>query len=142
MMKQQIDNFSRFYSLLKRMPYEGDREDLKCELVSQATSGRTCSLKEVSRKEYHSMCETMERLCPDDGREKHEYRRRKARSSCLKLMQQIGVDTTDWNAVNSYCRSPKIAGKAFRDLGIPELESMSLRLRMILKKNSVQQPVK
>lgn len=137
-MKQQIDNFSRFYSLLKKIPYEGDKEDLKVNLVSQGTNGRTSSLKEVTRKEYDSICETMEKLCPDNGREKFEARRRKSRSVCLKLLQRIGVDTTDWNAINDYCRSPKIAGVPFRELDIEALDKLSIKLRVILKKKEDQ----
>lgn len=137
-MKQQIDNFSRFYSLLKKIPYVGDKEDLKCDLVSQGTNGRTSSLKEVTRKEYDSICDTMEKLCPDNGREKFEARRRKSRSVCLKLLQKIGVDTTDWNAINDYCRSPKIAGVPFRELDIEALDKLSIKLRVILKKKEDQ----
>lgn len=137
-MKQQIDNFSRFYSLLKKIPYEGDKEDLKCDLVSQGTNGRTSSLKEVTRKEYDSICDTMEKLCPNNGREKFEARRRKSRSVCLKLLQKIGVDTTDWNAINDYCRSPKIAGVPFRELDIEALDKLSIKLRVILKKKEYQ----
>lgn len=137
-MKQQIDNFSRFYSLLKKIPYEGDKEDLKCDLVSQGTNGRTSSLKEVTRKEYDSICDTMEKLCPNNGMEKFETRRRKSRSVCLKLLQKIGVDTTDWNAINDYCRSPKIAGVPFRELDIEALDKLSIKLRVILKKKEDQ----
>lgn len=137
-MKQQIDNFSRFYSLLKKIPYVGDKEDLKCDLVSQGTNGRTSSLKEVTRKEYDSICDTMEKLCPNNGREKFEARRRKSRSVCLKLLQKIGVDTTDWNAINDYCRSPKIAGVPFRELDIEALDKLSIKLRVILKKKEDQ----
>lgn len=137
-MKQQIDNFSRFYSLLKKIPYEGDKEDLKCDLVGQGTNGRTSSLKEVTRKEYDSICDTMEKLCPNNGREKFEARRRKSRSVCLKLLQKIGVDTTDWNAINDYCRSPKIAGVPFRELDIEALDKLSIKLRVILKKKEDQ----
>ncbi len=137
-MKQQIDNFSRFYSLLNRIPYVGDKEDLKCDLVSQGTLGRTSSLKEVTRKEYDNICDTLEKICPNNGREKFEARRRKSRSVCLKLLQKIGVDTTDWNAINDYCRSPKIAGVPFRELDIEALDKLSIKLRVILKKKEGQ----
>lgn len=131
----QITNFARFYELLRRLPYVGDKEELKESLVSQATNGRTSSLREVNFKEYGDLCRMMEKLCPDGGgREEYEARRRKSRSVCLRLMQKIGIDTTDWNAVNAYCRSPKIGGKEFRELSIDELDGMSLRLRMIYRK--------
>ena len=129
-----MENYARFYTLLKRMPYEGDKEDLKRELVSQGTNGRTESLKDVTPREYAVICEAMERTVPAQKDRGYVEERRRERSICLKLMQQIGVDTTDWTAINSYCQSPKIAGKVFRDLSVEELHQLSLRLRMILKK--------
>ncbi len=137
-MKQQIENYSRFYSLSKKIPYEGDREDLKCDLVSQGTLGRTSSLREITRKEYDNICDTLEKLFPNNGREQFEARRRKSRSVCLRLLQKIGVDTTDWNAINDYCRSPKIAGVPFRELDIEALDKLSIKLRAILKKKEEQ----
>ena len=133
-MEGEITNFARFYTLLLRMPYVGDKEDLKRELVLQGTNGRTGSLREVSKKEYASICEAMERVAPGNDRDKFVEQRRKSRSVCLRLLQKIGVDTTSWRAVNDYCKSPKIAGAEFRDLSIDDLDRLSLKLRMILKK--------
>lgn len=133
-MSGQVTNYARFYTLLNRMPHEGDKEDLKRDLVLQGTNGRTGSLREVNKKEYAAICEAMERVAPTNDREKFIEQRRRSRSICLKLLQQIGVDTTSWTAVNDYCRSPKIAGIEFRDLSIDDLDRLSLKLRMILKK--------
>lgn len=133
-----VTNYARFYTLLKRMPYAGDKEELKRDLVSLGTNGRTDSLREVSRKEYAAICEAMERVAPGNDREKFVEQRRRSRSICLKLLQQIGVDTTSWEAINSYCKSPKIAGVEFRDLSIDDLDRLSLKLRMILKKQREQ----
>lgn len=135
-MSGQVTNFARFYTLLNRMPYVGDKEDLKRDLVLQGTNGRTGSLREVSKKEYAAICESMERVALGNDREKFIEQRRRSRSICLKLLQKIGVDTTEWDKVNSYCKSPKIAGKVFRDLNLDELDELSLKLRMILKKQS------
>lgn len=135
-MSGQVTNFARFYTLLNRMPYVGDKEELKLDLVLQGTNGRTGSLREVSKKEYAAICEAMERVAPVNDREKFVEQLRKSRSVCLRLLQKIGVDTTSWQAVNDYCRSPKIAGTAFRNLSIEDLDRLSLKLRMILKKQS------
>lgn len=135
-MSGQVNNFARFYGLLNRMPYVGDKEELKRVLVLQGTNGRTGSLREVSKKEYAAICEAMERVAPDNDREKFVEQRRRSRSICLKLLQQIGIDTISWEAINTYCKSPKIAGKVFRDLSLDELDRLSLKLRMILKKQS------
>lgn len=130
---QEVTNFARFYSILKRVPKIGDNEYLKKEMVSVATGGRTESLKEITRKEYDDLCNLLEKRFPEK-RNIYVEQRRKKRSSCLKLLQKIGVDTTSWPSINNYCKSPKIAGKVFADLDIEELQQLSLKLRMILKK--------
>ena len=130
---QEVTNFARFYSILKRVPKIGDNEYLKKEMVSVATGGRTESLKEITRKEYDDLCNILEKRFPEK-RNIYVEQRRKKRSSCLKLMQKIGVDTTDWTAINNFCKSPKIAGKVFAELDIEELQQLSIKLRMILKK--------
>ena len=132
-MEQQVTNFARFYGILKRVPKIGDNEYLKKEMVSVATGGRTESLKEITRKEYDDLCNLLEKRFPEK-RNIYVEQRRKKRSSCLKLLQKIGVDTTSWTAINNFCKSPKIAGKVFADLDIEELQLLSLKLRMILKK--------
>ena len=130
---QEVTNFARFYSILKRVPKIGDNEYLKKEMVSVATGGRTESLKEITRKEYDDLCNLLEKRFPEK-RDIYVEQRRKKRSSCLKLLQKIGVDTTSWTAINNYCKSPKIAGKVFAELDIEELQQLSIKLRMILKK--------
>ena len=135
-MSGQVTSFARFYTRLNRMPYVGDKEDLKRDLVLQGTNGRTGSLREVSKKEYAAICEAMERVAPVNDRDKFAEQLRKSRSVCLRLMQKIGVDTTSWRVVNDYCKSPKIAGADFRVLSIDDLDRLSLKLRMILKKQS------
>lgn len=130
---QEVTNFARFYSILKRVPKIGDNEYLKKEMVSVATGGRTESLKEITLKEYDDLCNLLEKRFPEK-RDIYVEQRRKKRSSCLKLLQKIGVDTTSWTAINNYCKCPKIAGKVFADLDIEELQQLSLKLRMILKK--------
>lgn len=132
-MEQQVTNFARFYSILKRVPKIGDDEFFKKEMVYIATGGRTESLKEITRKEYDDLCNLLEKRFPEK-RNIYLEQRRKRRSVCLKLLQKIGVDTTCWADINDYCRSPRIAGKVFADLDIEELEHLSIKLRMILKK--------
>lgn len=136
-MAQEVTNFARFYTAFNKLPYDGDREEFKNSLVLQYTKERTNSLKDMTRSEYEECCMALEKLSGCDERRK-ELRNelRHHRSVCLILMQRIGVDTTDWNAVNNFCRSPKITGVEFRELDIDDLEHLSLKLRMILKKQS------
>ena len=137
-MEQEITNFARFYAILKRMPGIADQESAKRELVLIGTGGRTDSLRTMTQKEYDAMCDLLSRRLPI-CRSTHAEQRRRRRSVCLRLLQKIGVDTTSWAAVNSYCCSPRIAGKAFAQLGADELERLSIKLRMILKKKQGNQ---
>lgn len=130
---QEVTNFARFYSILKRVPKMGGEDFAKRELVSIGTDGRTESLREMTRKEYDALCDLLEKRFPEK-RDIYVEQRRKKRSCCLKLLQKIGVDTTCWPAINDYCKSPKIAGKVFAELDIEELQQLSKKLRMILKK--------
>ena len=130
---QEVTNFARFYSILKRVPKMGGEDFAKRELVSIGTDGRTESLREMTCKEYNALCDLLDKKFPEK-RNIYLEQRRKRRSVCLKLLQKIGVDTTCWADINDYCRSPRIAGKVFADLDIEELEHLSIKLRMILKK--------
>ena len=56
---------------------------------------------------------------------------KKKRSLCLSLMQKLGVDTTDWQRVNAFCKSPKISGKEFARLGVKDLDALQVKLRAI-----------
>lgn len=131
--KREVANFRRFYASFNRLPCMGDREELKRQIVSEYTWGRTDSLREMSRGEYDACCEGLEKLT---GR-KDELRRR--RSACLRLMQRLGVDTTDWARIDNFCRHPRIAGKPFARIGLEELETLSVKLRAIERKGGLRQ---
>ena len=123
-------NYARFYTLLKKMP-GADKETL----VEQYTDGRTTSLRETTQQEYNKMCRDMERETGYDEFVEGIWRQlRRKRSVCLKLMQQLGIDTTNWNRVNAFCEDTRIAGKAFRHISIDELEVLAVKLRAIKRK--------
>ena len=123
-------NYARFYTLLKKMP-GADKETL----VEQYTSGRTTHLHETTQQEYNKMCRDMEQVAGYDERMSDIRRElRRKRSMCLKLMQQLGIDTTDWDRVNAFCEDARIAGKAFRHISIGELEALAVKLRAIKRK--------
>ena len=132
-------NYARFYALLKLLPYDGDREDLKKSLVSQATGGRTESLKETTAAEYKALCRLMEMQLPKTGADamhrltlRREIRRK--RSLALHQMQLWGVDTANWDVVNKFCQDKRICGKAFRELSGDELEALTLKVRAMIWK--------
>lgn len=127
-----INNFHRFYALLNRLHTEGGKEDFKETLVSSFTNGRTTSLREMSVKEYETMCSSLE----EQTGWKSELK--KKRSLCLKLMQKAGIDTTDWQRINDFCRHPKIAGKAFARLSLSDLDTLQTKLRAIMHKGGLK----
>ena len=133
----QNGNYSRFYALLKKLP--GDREEIKRQLVLQYTCNRTDSLKEVTYKEYKDICERMQEMVTSAGlgnATREELRH--CRSVCLRLMQKLGIDTTDWNRVNAFCLDGRIAGKVFRDLTTDDLWNLSVKLRSIERKGGLR----
>lgn len=141
-MAQEVTNFARFYGILKKN-YEFATKELGDEfkegLVSQFTNGRTTSLRDMTRKEYDRMCVELEvqtnqllRAVKDE--------QRKHRSQCLRLMQKLGIDTTDWVRVNAFCEDPRIAGKVFRRLNNEELDQLAVKLRTIERKGGLRPP--
>ena len=128
-------NYARFYTLLKKLP-GADKETL----VEQYTNGRTTHLRETTQQEYNKMCRDMEQVAGyDEFVEGIRRQLRRKRSVCLKLMQQLGIDTTSWNRVNAFCEDARIAGKAFRYISIDELEALAVKLRAIKRKKEVSQ---
>lgn len=128
-------NYARFYTLLKLLP--GADKEL---LVEQYTNGRTTHLRETTPQEYDLMCRDMERLTGHDAqREALRRQLRRRRSEVLKLMQQLGIDTTDWNRVDCFCSDTRIAGKAFRHISIDELEALAVKLRAIKRKGGLKE---
>lgn len=136
-MAQQVTNFARFYASFNRLPCTGDREELKRTIVRQYTWNRTDSLRQMTIREYEDCCQALERLTGQAfDTIRQELRRR--RSLCLKLMQQMGVDTTDWERVNELCRHPRLIGKNFRELDTEELDALAVKLRVIKKKGGLK----
>lgn len=94
--KQVIFNFGRFYTLLKNHPHAD-----KKELVFSVTDGETDDLKLLTKEEYNELCKSLE-----DEEEKAKWRS-KGRD-LLHLLQLIGVNTADWDAVDTYLKNPRI----------------------------------
>lgn len=133
-MKQQVTNFSRFFASFNELPcYCGSREEFKKEIVCQYTFGRTESLKEMTWQEYNDCCDGLEKL---SGR---KDRLKRNRSICLKLIQEIGVDTTDWQRINEFCKHPRICGKEFARIRLDEMEDFQRKLRAIKKKGGLKE---
>lgn len=126
-----VTDYRRFYASMNRL-YGCDAEDMKESLVSSYTDGRTTHLHEMEEREYNAMCRALEEMTG------WAEERRKARSLCLRLMQKAGVDTSDWNKVNAFCESPRIAGKVFAQLDLKELSMVATKLRIIVRKGGLK----
>lgn len=131
-MEQQVTNFGRFYTAVRALEPIGDRDEVKKSLVYQYTDGRTDSLREMTRAEYDRCCEDLERK----SGQKDELR--KERSATLKLMQKMGVDTTDWNRVNLLCRDARIIGKDFYYITAEEHRELRRKLHGIERKGGIR----
>lgn len=133
-MEKKTKNYAWFYSLLKANPY-ADKESL----VLQYTDGRTSSLREMSSAEYEAMCRDLERGSRSRA-EEDRTRLKKARSAVLLRLARLGLDTVDnWDGIDAFCMSPKIAGKKFSRLGTDELEALVKKLENILHKGGLKQ---
>ena len=130
-MAPHVKNYRRFYAAFNRLPKTGDDDEAKAAIVSQWTNGRTTHLSEMHTLEYTNCCKALENMLGyGDQRKRH-------RSICLHLMQEIGVDTKDWQRINDFCRHPRICGKEFALLTIAELEALSVKLRAIKRKGGL-----
>lgn len=121
-------NYARFYALLNRLPVHD--ADMKERLVLKYTKGRTASLRGMSGAEYNTMCNALDGLLKDSWSVQQDQLR-KHRSPALKLMQRLGIDTTDWARINAFCRDGRIAGKEFAALSVEELQRLTTKLRGI-----------
>lgn len=122
---KKIKNFARFYACLNTIQI-ADKEDLKTSLVQQFTSGRTSSLREMNEVEYHKMCDSIDPKSQQDLRDKAEIKAQ--RSAVLRRMQKMGIDTSDWNKVDEFTLSSRIAGKKFYELTADELQALIPKL--------------
>lgn len=138
-MANRIRNFSRFYALLKDM--QGDQAEIKEQLCLNFSGGRTASLQELTAQEYNAMCTAIERESPRKrlSEAAHTAEIKRQRSAVLKRIQKMGIDTTDFAAVDNFCLDKRIAGKVFRHLTIEELKKLIPKLEGMLRKDQQRQ---
>lgn len=128
---KKVKSYGRFYAAMRHHP-EADKEDL----VMQFTDGRTTSLKAMSQKEFDEMCDVLERTATNRT---HKTELKKLRSSVLKRIQRLGISTIDnWDGIDEFCMSPKIAGKKFAALNCEELKALIGKLEAIIRKGGIR----
>lgn len=122
-------DYRQFYAMLNRLPHV-DKE----ELVLQFTDGRTTHLNEMSAKEYMQMIGAMEEATAPSQAELKRWR-----SSALLRIGRLGINTIDnWDGINSFVSSRKIAGKPFYELKVPELQQLVRKLEAIERKGGLK----
>lgn len=133
-MRTKAKNFGRFYVLAKKNPAI-DKESM----VLQFTDGRTTHLREMYQDEYNEMCDAIE-YGPERTRQSAEADKlRRLRSSVLLRIGRLGINTIDnWDGIDAFCKSPKIAGKEFRKLSTEELETLVKKLESIIRKGGLK----
>ena len=125
-----MKSYGRFWRAWNRLSHR-DSEEEKRLMVQNWTNGRTEHLSEMTQAEYDAACKELEAASGYD----RELKRR--RSICLRLMQGLQINTSDWQRVNDFCRHPRISGKPFGRLSVEELESLSVKLRAIARKGGL-----
>ena len=127
------NDYSRFYALLKKHPM-ADKE----ELVSQYTGGRTTHVSQMKKDEFIALCDMLQY-----GSEQEQTARnlalKRARSAALLRIGRLGINTIDnWEGINAFVSSPKIAGKKFYDLSTDELKALTSKLESIIRKGGLK----
>src|SRR5574344_382540 len=105
---KRVTNYARFYTALSKV--KSDQEETKRAIVMTYTHGRTDSLRQMRYDEYERACEALERVT---GEYVFKEALRKQRSCVLKIMQKLGIDTTNWDRINAFVSDRRIAGKEF-----------------------------
>ena len=132
-MKPKKNDYSRFYALLKQNPM-ADKE----ELVSQFTGGRTTHVSQMRQDEFIALCDALQYGSPGE-RKAQELALKRARSAVLLRIGRLGINTIDnWEGINSFVGSPKIAGKKFYDLSVDELNALVSKLETIIRKGGLK----
>lgn len=108
----------------------------KERLALEVSGGRTESLRSLSGEELADLREGLKQATgstPTPTR-KGSPSRRRARSRVLHLLEDYGIDTGDWAAINAFCRDKRIAGKDFGRLTEEELVALARKLHAIIRK--------
>jgi hypothetical protein len=127
-------NYKRFYALLKQNP-DADKD----ELVMSFTDERTTSLREMTEDEFNALCDALQYGAGQGYGQKSMAELKQARSAVLVRIQRLGIPTVDnWDGIDQFCLSRRIAGKRFAALTVAELRSLRTKLEMILRRGGLK----
>lgn len=115
----------------------GLNEEQRRAMLYELTDGRTNSTKDLTYAEAQYLSGFLNgaaQMVDSVGKEMEEKAMKRMRSAVLKRLQQIGIDTTDWDRVNAFLCNKRIAGKPLYALDYEELQGLIPKLESIKKK--------
>lgn len=128
-------NYKRFYALLKKNP-DADKN----ELVMSFTDERTTSLREMTEEEFNALCDALQYGAGQGYAQQAMTELKQARSAVLVRLQRLGIETVDnWDGIDQFCLSRKIAGKRFAQLTKDELDALRVKLEMIQRRGGLKE---
>jgi len=135
---------SRFYGLLSKLPNQS-----KEDIVWQYSDMMTDSLSEFHQRnpegyarminDLQFLANSMEKKETPSPKTTASLTTKRLRSGILKRLQKHGVDTTSWDAVNSFMENSRIAGKRLYEMTDDEMIEFIPKMESILKKDKKQQ---
>lgn len=129
---KKASRYARFWCLIKQRGFELDKD----EIVMQFTDGRTNHLSQMTDAEYLEMCDAIEGRF---NKSAYEQQLKKARSAVLLRVGRLGINTIDnWDEVNAFLLSPKIAGKLLYDMSLDEMKALVKKLEAIINKGGIK----
>ena len=104
------------------------------------TDERTTSLREMTDEEFNALCDALQYGAGQGYEQKTMTELKRARSAALVRLQRLGIETVDnWDGIDQFCLSPKIAGKRFAALTVDELNALRAKLEMILRRGGLKE---
>lgn len=128
-------NYKRFYALLKKNP-DAD----KTELVMSFTDERTTSLREMTDEEFNALCDALQYGAGQGYEQQSMADLKRSRSAVLVRLQRLGIETVDnWDGIDQFCLSKRIAGKRFAALTVEDLDALRVKLEMIQRRGGLKE---
>lgn len=110
-------------------------EETHRSMILDLTNGRTDSTRDLTYNEAQYLSGYIQGAAHENrDLSIGERAIKRQRSGVLKRMQLLGVNTTDWESVNTFLCDARIAGKPLYKLDSDELQAVIKRLEAILKK--------
>lgn len=134
MAAKKCSRYGRFWGLIKGKEKYIDKD----EIVLQFTDGRTTHLHEMKESEFHEMCDCIQARFHQE-KTLYQEQIRKGRAAVLLRVGRLGINTVDnWDEVNAFLLSPKIAGKLLYDMSVEEMKALVKKLEAILRNGGLK----